>query len=167
MFSRHDFIAGETRILRSQAIELEPEPPAAAADSLIGHFKSDHAALVERLRHIEDLAMHGQFAGIPHLLEAFRDRLQAHLDEENEKFYAPLHARNDQDPTASQIVTREETRMTGIARLVLIFTRRYIETGVAQHNRDAFACDLDVIESLLVDRIQTEETTLYPLYCPD
>lgn len=165
MFSRYDCNSGETP--SRQAAEADPAPAAAAAEGLIGHFKSDHAELVDRLRDIEDRLLHGQFADIPRLLDAFRERLQTHLDEESEKFYGPLHARGEHDPAASQAVAQEETRMIGIARLVLIFTKRYVGTGVGAHNRDAFARDLDVIASLLVDRIQTEESMLYPLYCPD
>ena len=167
MFSRHDLKSGETP--RHHAPSADPDDAASATveGGLIGHFKSDHAALVEQLRQIEDRLLHGQFGEIPPRLEAFRDHLQAHLDEESEKFYAPLHVRGEHDPGASQAVAQEETRMVGIARLVLIFTKRYIGTGVGAHNRDAFARDLDVIASLLVDRIHTEESTLYPLYCPD
>ena len=64
------------------------------------------------------------------------------------------------------IERRARARMAGIARMVALFARRYNELGVTPATREAFLRDLEVIASLLGDRIALEETALYALYQP-
>lgn len=166
MFMRQDRRTEDERFFNPSTVDtdLDAGSPAIHDNGLIDRLKSDHAELLDRLHDIDDQCMHNQFVGIPGQLAAFLDCLQAHLQEENTKLYAPLHARHASDPADVAVLAHEESRMAGIARMVLIFVKRYIESGVHAGNRDAFARDLEVIESLLADRIDTEESTLYPLY---
>lgn len=139
---------------------------AAYDPALIKHLKSDHALLQDSLGRLEDHAQHRQFAKIPRTLARFRGDLQRHIEEESEHFYAYVAHALREDPLVAERLERTSARMAGIARLVTLFTKHYTDTPVTPANRDAFIRDLDVIASLLADRIELEETTLYALYQP-
>lgn len=134
--------------------------------TLIKHLKSDHTALQDSLGRLEDHAQHRQFAKIPATLARFRNDLLRHIEEENLHFYAYVAHALREDPLVAERLDRTSARMAGIARLVSLFTRHYADIPVTQANREAFIRDLDVIASLLGDRIELEETSLYALYQP-
>lgn len=134
--------------------------------ALIKHLKSDHALLQDSMGRLEDHAQHRQFAKIPGTLARFRNDLQRHIEEENLHFYAYVANALREDPLVTERLDRTSARMAGIARLVNLFARHYTDEPVTQSNRDAFIRDLDVIASLLGDRIELEENTLYALYQP-
>lgn len=134
--------------------------------ALIKHLMSDHAALRDLLTRLDDHARHRQFAKIPCTLARLRDGLMRHIEEENEHFYAYVFQRAAYDRDAREHLERTCAKMAGIARLALLFTRHYTEIGVTSLNRDAFSRDLEVISSLLAERIELEETSLYALYRP-
>ena len=134
--------------------------------ALIKHLMSDHAALRDLLTRLDDHARHRQFAKIPVTLARLRDSLMHHIEEENEHFYAYVSRNVANDHDAREHLERTCAKMAGIARLALLFTRHYTEIGVTLLNRDAFSRDLEVITSLLIERIELEETSLYALYRP-
>lgn len=134
--------------------------------ALIKHLMSDHAALRDLLIRLDDHARHRQFAKIPGTLARLRDGLMRHIEEENEHFYAYLFRCAANDGDALEDLERTCAKMAGMARLALLFTRHYTEIGVTLLNRDAFSRDLEVITSLLAERIELEETSLYALYRP-
>lgn len=134
--------------------------------ALIKHLKADHAVLQDALERLEDHARHRQLAKLPAELARFRTELLRHIEEENLHFYAYVAEALREDPLVAERLERASARMSGIARLVMLFTRHYAETPVTQGNREAFIRDLDVIASLLGDRIELEETSLYALYQP-
>lgn len=138
--------------------------PATYDPTLIKHLTSDHASLQDSLGRLEDHAQHRQFAKIPGTLARFRNDLHRHIEEENLHFYAYVAHAFREDPLIAERLDRTSARMAGIARLVTLFTRHYTEIPVTATNRDAFLRDLDVIASLLGDRIDLEEKTLYALY---
>ncbi len=149
-----------------------PDSDPAAVDAtpydphLIEGLKSDHASLRATLDMLEHYILHRQFANIPGMLARFGDALQSHLVEEREHFYRRVAVCVQDDPATSVFVARTSARMDGIARQVLIFTKHYIGIGVSRVNKDAFRHDLDVVAALLCERIELEETSLYPLYRP-
>ena len=134
--------------------------------TLIKHLTADHANLLESLGRLEDHAQHRQFVKIPGTLARFRTDLLRHIEEENLHFYAYVAHALREDPLVAERLDRTSARMAGIARLVCLFTKHYTDIPVTQANRDAFIRDLDVIASLLGDRIELEETSLYALYQP-
>ena len=134
--------------------------------ALIKHLKSDHASLQDSLGRLEDHAQHRQFAKIPRTLVRFRNDLQRHIEEEHEHFYAYIAKALRDDPLVAERLERTSARMTGIARIVTLFARHYTDICVTQANRNDFLHDLEVIASLLGDRIELEETSLYTLYQP-
>lgn len=134
--------------------------------NLIASLKSDHVSLRETLEELENYATHRQFAKIPCMLIRFSDALQNHLDEEREHFYRRVAMCVQDDPAKSAFVERASANMDGIARQMIIFTKHYKSIGVNRMNNDEFRHDLEVIATLLGDRIDLEETSLYVLYLP-
>lgn len=134
--------------------------------TLIRHLKSDHGCLLDLLTRLDDHARHLQFAKVPTTLARFHADLLRHIDEENTHFYAYIARLLRDDPLIAERLERTGARMAGIARLVTLFNRHYTDVPVTPTNLDAFLRDLDVITSLLSDRIELEETTLYALYQP-
>lgn len=169
MFSL-DFRDTDDHLARASGTTCAAGPvasPAATYDpTLIKHLKSDHAGLQDSLVRLEDHAQHRQFAKIPGTLARFRSELHRHIEEENLHFYAYVAHALREDPLVAERLDRTSARMAGIARLVTLFTRHYTDIPVTPTNRDAFIRDLDVIASLLGDRIELEESTLYALYQP-
>jgi regulator of sigma D len=155
----------EERAARDDARTPADAPPATGHDpALIAHLVADHALLKDLLGRLEDLAIHRQYARIPGTLQRLRDELVRHIAEEDTHFYGPvLHALADNAP-ARQRLERAHARMAGIARLALLFVKHYDDIYVTISTREAFMRDLDVVESLLSDRIELEEMSLYTLY---
>lgn len=157
----------DTEDARIHAPDVENVDPRFAYDpDLIKHMTADHATLQATLARLEDHARHRQFAKIPATLGRFRVDLLRHIEEEDAHFYTYVERALRDDPLVSERMERARARMTGIARMVALFARRYTELGVTLDTREAFLRDLDVIASLLGDRIALEETSLYALYQP-
>jgi hypothetical protein len=134
--------------------------------NLIKHLKADHATLQATLARLEDHAHRCQFAKLPSTLARFHADLLHHIEEEDEHFYGHVSRSLREDPLVSERLDRASARMAGIARMVTLFVRHYTDIGVTSTTRDAFLRDLDVITTLLGDRIELEETSLYALYQP-
>lgn len=138
--------------------------PSGHDPALIAHLVADHALLKDLLGRLEDLAIHRQYPRIPGTLQRLRDELVRHIAEEDTHFYGPVLHALEHDTPARQRLERAHARMAGIARLALLFVKHYDGTYVTTSTREAFMRDLDVVESLLADRIELEEMSLYTLY---
>lgn len=132
--------------------------------ALIPHLVADHALLKDLLGRLEDLAIHRQYARIPGTLLRFRDEVVRHIAEEDAHFYGPVLNALENDAPERQRLERAHARMAGIARLALLFVKHYDGLYVTTSTREAFMRDLDVVASLLADRIELEEMSLYALY---
>ncbi len=143
---------------RTDASSSEHDP------ALIPHLVADHALLRDLLGRLEDLAIHRQYQRIPGLLLRLRDELVRHIEEEDKHFYGPVLNALENDAPARQRLERAHARMAGIARLALLFVKHYDGIYVTTSTREAFMRDLDVVESLLSDRMELEEMSLYALY---
>lgn len=142
----------------------ETQPATERDHALIPHLVADHALLKDLLGRLEDLAIHRQYARIPGMLLRFRDELTRHIAEEDAHFYGPVLNVLENDAPERQRLERAHARMAGIARLALLFVKHYDGLYVTGATREAFMRDLDVVASLLADRIELEEMSLYTLY---
>lgn len=159
------------RPTEARAAASDAPPPAEATSphghdpALIPHLVADHALLKDLLGRLEDLAIHRQYQRIPETLLRLRDELVRHIEEEDRYFYMPVLRALRHDDPERQRLERAHARMAGIARLALLFVKHY-DDGVEMtaSTREAFLRDLDVVASLLADRIELEEMSLYTLY---
>jgi hypothetical protein len=56
--------------------------------------------------------------------------------------------------------------MDGIGKAVLAFLSKYRDLDTQPNLAVSFRSDLDAVGKVLVERIEREESTLYPLYLP-
>lgn len=155
----------EERTARGNARTPADAPSPTGHDpALIAHLVADHALLKDLLGRLEDLAIHRQYQRIPGVLLRLRDELVRHIEEEDTHFYGPVLNALENDVPARQRLERAHARMAGIARLALLFVKHYDGIFVTTSTREAFMRDLDVVESLLGDRMELEEMSLYTLY---
>ena len=83
---------------------------------------------------------------------------------ENVRFYAYVQQHLASDSNASSLVADLRKEMNGIANVVVHFINRYETAVFTPDVADAFNRDLAGIGEVLVQRIDTEEASLYTLY---
>jgi regulator of sigma D len=151
-----------------KAAEATKETPTSTGISydvaLIQKLKEDHQELVKLFTAIKSAATEGHFAEIPKILSEFKLALQTHLAVENVRFYVYVQQIYANDTDTSDFISGLRTEMNGIARVVMKFTEKYGATQLSHFNVAGFLAELDEIGSVLVKRVQLEESRLYALY---
>jgi hypothetical protein len=151
-----------------------PPPPAAlsgarapAYDSrLIESLKHDHHSLVELFQQIGTVAERGRYAELPQLLVAFKTGLESHVIAENVRFYNYVENSLAYDEENLALIRSFRREMNAIARGVVDFVKKYQRAQFNEATRELFLRDYAVVGGLLSQRIQREESNLYPLYQP-
>lgn len=131
---------------------------------LVPSLKRDHADLVKLYGAIGDLAQQGDFQQIPQMLNAFKVHLEGHLIAENVRFYNYVENAMQGDADSTALVRSFRREMKAIARGVVDFVKKYQIGNFDQETREAFMSDYQVVGGLLAQRIEREESSLYPLY---
>lgn len=133
---------------------------------LVPALKRDHADLVKLYGSIGDQAKRGDFQQVPPLLMAFKVHLEGHLIAENVRFYNYVESSMHGDPESTALVRSFRREMNAIARGVVDFVKKYQISTFDQATRDEFLADYQTVGGLLAQRIEREESSLYPLYLP-
>lgn len=131
-------------------------------DQLIG----DHRKLVEMYQEIKAQFSAGNFTAVSMKLDELRIALQGHLLTENVRLYIYLERCLAGDEINYDLIRGFRREMDGIGRSAMNFLKKYEAIGVDRELASAFIKDLDAVGAILVDRIQREESVLYPLYMP-
>lgn len=174
-----DFLFGKKKSAEAAPVDSSPTdaPAADAALAAPGTHIAYHADLVDQLKadHQTLLATFGAIgrAYAAHdltetstQLEVFRGQLMAHLLKENVRFYIYLEHALAGDPTSQSLVHQFRHEMDGIGKAVMAFLGKYRLLAVDSSLAGSFGADLATIGDVLVQRIRSEEDTLYPLYLP-
>jgi hemerythrin-like domain-containing protein len=98
------------------------------------------------------------------MLQEFGSLLQGHLLKENIKLYVYLQHALANDPDNAALMQGFRKEMNGISRTVTRFLKHYGEENWDRQRQEKFGHDLQAIGEVLVKRIETEESVLYPLY---
>lgn len=142
-----------------------PPPRAPSYDSgLVPALKNDHQELVALFEQIGRTYEARRFHEIPALLTAFKTRLEAHLLTENVRFYNYVESTLRDDAENLSLIRDFRREMNTIARGVIDFVKKYQQPLVTMAERGAFIADYRHVGALLVQRIEREEGSLYPLY---
>ncbi|HSW14235.1 MAG TPA: hemerythrin domain-containing protein [Solimonas sp.] len=144
------------RLRREHSISYSPQ--------LIGRLCADHQQLLGMYQSVLDMLTHKRYSQIAPALGAFKSKFDAHILNENLRFYCYV----EQKLQGPDLGTMKEFRsdMNGIARAVVNFVRKYQSAGVSAGNCRGFEEELRQIGAALVQRIQAEEQDLYTLYAP-
>ena len=133
---------------------------------LIGKLKQDHQALLALFGSIQAAFAAGRLQEVVGHLDAFRTGIQSHLLIENVRLYIYLEHQLAGDETSHQLIHDFRHEMDGIGKAVVGFLAKYKDLSVDTNLVASFGRDLEAVGKVLVDRIQREEATLYPLYSP-
>ncbi|MBV2263937.1 MAG: hemerythrin domain-containing protein [Thauera sp.] len=177
LFGKHQ---GKAEAARPSAAAPAPEPAHSMEDSesfapgtsirysagLVERLVRDHHLMLERFGAIREAAHAGRFDEVVPLLERFRVDLHAHLLVENVRLYVYLEHTLADDPVSHALMHEFRHDMDEIGKKVIAFLARYVRLGEDPALATSFAADLERVGAVLVDRIQREEDTLYPLYAP-
>ncbi|MDR1994102.1 hemerythrin domain-containing protein [Azonexus sp.] len=131
---------------------------------LIEKLTGDHRLLLGLFGETSDAAARGDVAAAAERLEAFRTALQGHLLTENIRLYVYLEHLFADDPSSHSLIHEFRHEMDGIGKAVISFLLKYEELATHPELAEVFANDLAAVGKVLVNRIEREEGTLYPLY---
>lgn len=134
--------------------------------TLIDELKNDHRQLLATYMVIKAAFDRGDYVTVSAKLNEFRLGLQGHLLTENVRFYIYLDRVHGHDEMNSDLIRGFRKEMDGIGRAALNFLKKYEMIGVDKELAGAFAKDFAEIGTVLGERIEREESTLYPLYVP-
>lgn len=140
-------------------------PRAIAYDAaLVPALKRDHGDLVRLFTEIGDLAMERRYAAVPAMLTTFKTHFEGHLIAENVRFYNYVENSMQDDPENLMLIRSFRREMNTIARGVVDFVKKYQINHFDQRTHEAFLDDYRAVGALLAQRIEREESSLYPLY---
>jgi len=145
---------------------------------LIERLKTEHTEIIDILLRAKSLSRRDT-SGLRQLLQV-KDLLITHLKTEDDDLYAYLMERTKEDASLKNQVIEFISEMKGITERAIDFFDRYTKKieeqpkteSIPQRLKgrllgaktDEFQEDFEKIYNLILDRIQKEENTLYPLY---
>jgi hemerythrin-like domain-containing protein len=133
---------------------------------LIDSLQQDHQTLLGLYGDINTAFEEKRYADVSAMLITFKSGLNAHLLTENIRLYIYLEHALVGDTISSELIHGFRKEMDEIAKVALGFLKKYETIGVDEDLAAHFAIDFATIGRVLVERIQKEENTLYPLYMP-
>lgn len=136
------------------------------AENLIDELIADHKDLLSLFGQVNTAFNSGNYTLVIIKLKAFKVALVDHLLTENVRLYIYLNHSLSYDEFNSDLIKGFRSEMNQIAKTVMTFIKKYETLGVDKELAISFGRDLEAIGGVLVERIQREESTLYPLYMP-
>lgn len=133
---------------------------------LVDSLKSDHHALLGLYGEIQADFENADYPNVSKKLEDFKGALQGHLLTENIRLYIYLDRSLANDPMNSELIRGFRKEMDEIAKVAMGFINKYSAIGVDEDLARHFGQDFATIGKVLGERIEKEETILYPLYMP-
>ena len=128
----------------------------------IDTLKIQHGELRSHLARISGLVARGEVASLRTALAALKSVLLVHLELEDGTLYPAMARMTGGMKKTVQVTTAETYRlhMEGVSEALVAFLRRYdADFALAD-----FAVDWPLVAKMLLDRMESEEETLYPMY---
>lgn len=131
---------------------------------LIAELKQDHRNLLKEYSAIITALEARNYPRIAELLDNFDEGLRAHLAREHVDLYIYLEYILARGTKSFEKMHDLRLEMDHISTAVMAFLNRYHNKPVDTENSVKFQQELEGIGSILSDRIQREEKSLYNLY---
>ena len=131
---------------------------------LIDNLKRDHKDLLGIYTEIKQAADLGKYDVVSVKLNNFRSRLQDHLLTENVHLYIYISHLMNSDALNSELIMGFRKEMDQIAKVALNFLSKYESIARDKKLQSEFGDELATVGQVLGERIQREESTLYPMY---
>ncbi len=132
--------------------------------NLIEKLKDDHGEMLSLYKEIEMLVESGDFERVHQALTRFKTMFHSHILLENVKLYIYLKHSLGTEVDSQAIVAEMRREMGHIGKAVNQFISKYSTWPWGVDLEESFSLELAQIGAAFVDRIQTEEDTLYTLY---
>lgn len=130
---------------------------------LIPSLKSEHQHLLSLYTLIMGFAEKKNYSLLTEVLAEFDCLLKDHLGKEGIELYVGLEfSPNIDDPKIFRDFRRE---MSNIASIVVKAINKHTKKAVTDETVDQFIKEFSDLGGVLVERIEREESVLYPLYC--
>lgn len=131
---------------------------------LINRLKSDQQRMLDLFTQAQLLLTSGDYSGVRHRLGELRVVLQDHLMTASVKFYVYISRQVASDSAKALLVNTHRREMLENSRKLMDFLRTYSGAPLDDGNAALFQTELLVIGAALVQRIEREQTSLFPLY---
>lgn len=131
---------------------------------LLQRLRADQQRMLELFTQTQALLNTRDYGGVFRKLGELRIVLQDHLMTANVKFYVYMSRQLAHDSAKSAIINDCRREMLVNSRQLMDFLRTYTAVRLDDALAETFQIDLLVIGSVLVQRIEREQTTLFPLY---
>ena len=131
---------------------------------LVDEMVDDHRALLAAYGDLVEATRAKDGSRFKILLLKFKSLLVAHLLKEAVKLYIYLRQKLRNDESAYSLVTSYKSEMDGISRIAMLFVDEYTAKPIHSIDFNQLTTQLREIGLVLGDRIQREESELYPLY---
>jgi regulator of sigma D len=131
---------------------------------LIKRLQSDQQRLLELFTQAQSLLTNSDYNGVRRKLAELRITLQDHLMTSSVKFYIYISRQVASDPAKAALVNSHRREMIENSRRLIDFFRTYSTAPLDDGNASLFQTELLVIGAALVQRIEREQTSLFPLY---
>ena len=134
---------------------------------LIGLLESDHKKILELYGAMKkQFQENNEYKEMLHRINDFKLALEIHLMVEDTQLYGYLAKKNEGNDMMNSFVVDVQNEMKSIAEEVILFIRKYTDYRMYHENKSSFLNDLEAIGSVLVKRVEMEESRLYTLYVP-
>lgn len=143
-----------------------PEGGIAYDATLVATLKDDHKELVRIYSAIKAAAAENRYGDLHDLLARFKLTFQTHVAVENVRFYVYVQQHMALDTDTSNFIADVRKEMNSIARAVMRFVDTNMTLPPTPSTVADFNAELEQIGSVLVQRVQLEESRLYSLYQP-
>ena len=131
---------------------------------LIKRLMDDHQRMLALFTQTQSLLTSHDYDGVKRTLGELRIILQDHLMTASVKFYVYVSRQLAGDPAKTAIINEYRREMLGNSRQIMDFLRTYSTARLDDTYAETFQIELLVIGSALVQRIEREQSTLFPLY---
>lgn len=147
-----------------EATHVAPGTQISFHPELIDELKSDHQTLVGLYTEVTRAIEAQDYDQASEGLEELRNELQNHLLTENIKLYIYLSHQFENDQENITLIQNFRRENDKIGRAALKFLQQYHSAQEIAAQADTFNREFAELGDVLVQRIEREETILYPLY---
>lgn len=146
-----------------------PAPAAGAAGPgydplLISQLQRDHRRLLDLFARVQQLLTHRDYAGVQRALGELRIVLQDHLLRATNRLYVFLGRRWEGDAERTAVINTVRRESLESGREILDALRTYAAVRLDDQGAEMFQAELFDIGTRLMQRMEREESTLFPLY---
>ncbi|MCF6282169.1 MAG: hemerythrin domain-containing protein [Candidatus Polarisedimenticolaceae bacterium] len=132
---------------------------------LVNDLLSDHVELLKMFGKIDAAHKKGNVKQTIQTLNDFTESLRSHLIIENTKLYIYLRHSLRKMPSEAKVAQGFQHEMRSIGKALNEFVTEFSsDSSWSEKKRKAFGEQLSAIGDILIQRIETEEESLYPLY---